>query len=132
MGFRCGTVDGRPLDPTEVVVATLIGQVRRVVTRADGIVIDMGRKQHCFTGARALAVRLADPSCSWTGCGVPASECQCDHLEPFNGPRAGPTNPDNGCPLCGRHNRLKEHGFTVVRDERGRYHVFRPDGTEIT
>ena len=132
VGFRCGTIDGRPLDPTEVVVATLIGQIRRVVVGADGVVLDMGRKARCFTGARQLAVRLAHRSCVWTACEVPSSDCQCDHLDSFNGPRQGRTNPGNGAPQCGRHNRLKEQGFTVVRDQRGRWHIYRPDGTEIT
>ncbi|WP_421120096.1 hypothetical protein ACE2AJ_01725 [Aquihabitans daechungensis] len=132
VGFRCSTIDGRPLDPAEVVVATLIGHIRRVVVGTDGVVLDMGRKARCFTGARQLAVRLADRSCTWTGCDVPASECQCDHLDPYNGPDKGRTNPANGAPACGRHNRFKEHGFTVTRDPRGRWHIHRPDGTEIT
>lgn len=34
-------------------------------------------------------------------------------------------------PLCGGHDRLEEHGSTVVRDEQGRWHTYRPDGTEI-
>ncbi|MGN6695898.1 MAG: DUF222 domain-containing protein [Aquihabitans sp.] len=132
VGFRCGTVDGRPLDPAEAVVATLIGHVRRNVTRADGVVVDMSRKNRFFTGARQLAVRLSSRSCVWTACDVPSSECQCDHLDAFNGPEQGHTNPDNGGPACGRHNRLKQQGYTVVRDRYGRYHVYRPDGTEIT
>ncbi|HWJ97472.1 MAG TPA: DUF222 domain-containing protein [Acidimicrobiales bacterium] len=132
VGYRCGTIDGRPLDPAEVVVATLIGQVRRVVTGADSVVLDMGRRARCFTGARQLAVRLSNSSCVWTGCDVPSSECQCDHLDAFNGPAEGRTHPGNGAPQCGPHNRFKEGGFTVVRDRRGRWHVFRPDGTEIT
>ncbi len=132
VGYRCGTIDGRPLDPAEVVVATLIGQVRRVVAGADSVVLDMGRKARCFTGARQLAVRLSNSSCVWPGCDVPSSDCQCDHLDAFNGPNQGRTDPGNGAPQCGRHNRFKEQGFTVVRDRCGRWHVYRPDGTEIT
>jgi len=132
IGYRCGTVDGRPLDPTEVVVAALIGQVRRTVAGADGVVMDMSRRTRLFTGARQLAVRLSSRSCVWTGCDVPSSDCQCDHLESFHGPGQGRTDPGNGAPACGRHNRKKEQGYTVVRDRYGRYHVYRPDGTEIT
>ena len=39
--------------------------------------------------------------------------------------------PGNGAPLCGRHNRFKEHGFSVHLDEDGRWHTYRPDGSEI-
>ena len=132
VGFRCGTIDGHPLDPTEVVVATLIGQVRRVVVGADGVVLDMGRTTRLFTGARQLAVRLADRACIWTGCEVPSSQCQSDHTRAFNGPDQGTTAPANGGPCCGRHNRLKERGYTASRDRTGRWHIHRPDGTEIT
>ena len=67
--------------------------------------------------------------CYWPGCNVHISRCQADHLDPRrNGAR---TNPGNGGPACGRHNRLKEHGYTARRDPRGRMHVHRPDGTEI-
>lgn len=132
VGYRCGTIGGRPLDPTEVVVATLIGQVRRIVTGADSVVLDMGRKTRCFTGARQLAVRLSNATCVWTACDVPASDCQCDHLKAFNGPRQGRTDPGNGAPECGRHNRIKEQGFTLERDRHGRWHLYRPDGTEVT
>ena len=132
VGYRCGTVDGEPLDPTEVVAATLIGQIRRVVTGADGVVLDMGRKARCFTGARQLAVRLSSTRCVWTGCDVPSTQCQCDHLDAYNGPGQGTTDPGNGAPACGRHNRLKEQGFTITHDQHGRWHIHRPDGTEIT
>ncbi len=44
----------------------------------------------------------------------------------------GSTNPGNGAPLCGRHNRTKEQGYRNVRDQLGDLHVYRPDGSEIT
>jgi hypothetical protein len=131
IGFRCGTLDGHPLDPAEVAAAALIGRVRRVVVGADGVVLDMSRIHRFFTGPRQLAVFLSESTCYWTGCNTPGSWCQADHLDAFNGPRRGSTNPGNGGPACGRHNRFKEHGFTVHRDERGRWHIYRPDGTEI-
>ncbi len=132
VGFRCSDLDGHPLDPTEVTVATLIGQLRRVVIGADSVVLDMGRKQRFFTGARQLAVRLAHSTCVFTACHVPSSQCQSDHIEAFNGPGQGSTDPGNGAPQCGRHNRLKEQGLITVRDKRGRWHTYRPDGTELT
>jgi hypothetical protein len=29
------------------------------------------------------------------------------------------------------HNRFRQQGFTVYRDEHGHWHTLRPDGTEI-
>ena len=131
-GFACCTEDGHPLHPTEAVAAALLGHVRRVVIGANGVTLDMGRLRRLFDGPRRDAVMLSKRRCSWVGCLVPVSDCQADHLVGFNGPKQGSTCPDNGAPLCGRHNRLKERGFTLYRDERGHLHLLRPDGTEIS
>lgn len=131
MPARCETLDGLALDPAEVAAQALVGHVRRGVVGADGVTIDLGRTTRLFTGPAQLAVRLQRTTCYWPGCHVPVSHCQSDHLEAFNGPRRGSTSPGNGGPLCGKHNRFKQHGFTVHRDGEGTYHVLRPDGTEI-
>jgi hypothetical protein len=127
--LRSGTIEGRHVDPTEIVAATLVGYVRRVVYGAKGVVIDVGRVQRLFTGPRRLAVVLASAACLWPGCTVPASRCQADHLEPWH--QGGSTSPGNGAPACGKHNRFRNHGFTVHRDARGDLHVHRPDGSRI-
>ena len=43
----------------------------------------------------------------------------------------GVTNPANSGPTCGHHNRFKTRGYTTRRDPHGRWHTYRPDGTEI-
>ncbi|MGI8936694.1 MAG: DUF222 domain-containing protein [Iamia sp.] len=133
--YRCSTLNGNHVDPTEAVAQALNGHIRRVVVGADSVVIDLGRKRRLFTGAAQLAVRLSATHCYWPGCHVPVTECQTDHLRPWDdrgGTRlGGSTNPGDGAPACGRHNRFKEHGFTVHRDATGTCHVHRPDGTAI-
>jgi hypothetical protein len=128
-GFRCETPDGHPVDPTEAFANALTGRVRRAVVGWDGVVIDHSGHHKLFTGALRAAVLMSRTTCYWPGCNQPVSRCQADHLEPRRS--GGRTNPGNGAPCCGRHNRLKEHGFTVRRDDHGRIHVHRPDGTEI-
>ena len=114
---------------------SLFGKLRRVVIGADSVVIDLGRSQRLFTGSARLAVQLGNTECFWPGCHVPVSHCQIDHLRPLaerdDGSGGGRTNPDNGGPACGKHNRHKEHGYTVQRDPTGHWHTIRPDGTEI-
>jgi hypothetical protein len=127
--FRCETLDGHPIDPTEAFANALVGRLRRAVVGWDGVVVDMSGLHKLFTGPLRQAVMLTHTRCYWPGCTVKVHHCQADHLEPRR--NGGRTNPGNGGPACGRHNRLKEHGFTVRRDERGRLHVHRPDGTEI-
>ena len=130
---RSHTLDGHWVEPTEAVAAALIGQVRRVVMGSDSVVTDLGRRSRLFTGSAALAVRLASRHCYWPGCWVPVTDCQIDHLRPWSEPGGpgGRTDPGNGAPACGRHNRLKHHGYAAHRDAAGRIHVTRPDGTEI-
>lgn len=130
-GRRCSTLDGRPVEATSAVAHALVGDVRRVVVDSGSVVIDLGRRRRLFTGAAALAVRLASTTCYWPGCHVPVTSCQSDHLVPW-ATGGGSTDPGNGGPACGRHNRLRNHGHHTWRDPDGTWHVARPDGTEIT
>ena len=128
--YRCSTLDGVPLEPVEQFFSSLANHVRRVIVTTKGVVIDLGRKARLFTGSARLAAQLQSPRCIWPGCDVPTSRCEIDHLHDHaNG---GPTNPDNGAPRCGVHNRWKQKGFTVTPDpDTGRWRTYRPDGTEI-
>ncbi|MDH3754640.1 MAG: HNH endonuclease [Acidimicrobiia bacterium] len=127
---RCSTIDGVPLDPTEAVAASLGAHVRRVITDSAGTVIDLGRKARLFTGSARHAVLLHADRCIWPGCHRPASQCEVDHLHPYG--QGGSTDPGNGAPLCGRHNRWKQKGFSTWRDPAGNWHTARSDGSEIT
>ncbi len=102
--FRCSNIDGVPASPSEALAGVFVDGLRHVVMNARSTVIDQG-------------------------CWVTASQCQIDHVHPHAS--GGRTNPGNGAPRCGRHNRFKEKGFTVWRDPAGQWHTYRPDGTEI-
>ena len=125
---RCETMSGTPLEPYEAAVHSLLTQVRRVIVDQSSTVIDHGRAR-AFTGNARRAAKLQADECFWPGCHVPVDRCQIDHTRPHG--RGGRTNPGNGAPACGRHNRRKERGFTVWRDKSGEWHTYRPDGTEI-
>ena len=125
---RCSTIDGIPLAPTEAVMNSLVGEIRRVVVDAAAAVIDLGTARR-FTGSARLAAQLASSTCVWRGCFTRTSNCEIDHIEAHS--NGGRTNPGNGAPLCGRHNRWKQKGFKVWRDPTGTWHTYRPDGTEI-
>mgnify|MGYP001827915742 CR=1 FL=1 len=127
--YRCETIDGVQLDPTEAIANALVSSVRRVVVDAAGVVLDVGRKRR-FTGALRDAVNLQSDRCVWPGCEVPATRCEADHLHEHA--KQGRTCPGNGAPLCGGHNRWKQKGFTVWRDPSGEWHTLRPDGSEIS
>lgn len=126
--FRCETTDGHKLDPTEAFADSVLNKIRRVVIDARGVVIDMGTAR-LFTGLARYAAQLADSECYWPGCWVRASQCQIDHLHDHAD--GGRTNPGNGAPACGRHNRWKQKGYTARRLANGVIEVRRPDGTVI-
>lgn len=127
----CRTSHGHLLHPADVINTSLWAHVRRVVTDSAGVIIDLGRRSRLFTGNARDAVMLLETHCVWTGCDQPTSRCHADHLDGWNTAR-GPTNPNNGAPLCPRHNYLKETGFTVTRDHHGNWHTHAPEGHEIT
>ncbi len=126
----CHTTDGTPVAPAEMLAAAIAGHIRRVVLDSASVVIDMGRRQRLFTGNARIAAHMTNPRCVYVGCEVPATRCHTDHLTDWQ--HGGHTNPHDGAPGCPRHNRLKNRGYTITRDPTGRYHTYRPDGTEIT
>jgi hypothetical protein len=126
---RSETVSGIPVPHADVMAAMIWGQVRRVVVDSAGVVINMGRRQRLFRGNAREAVLLQSSRCVVAGCAAPIRRCQADHLTEWG--RLGPTDGHNGAPVCGRHNRLKNSGYRVHRDDDGYWHTYRPDGTEI-
>ncbi|MEN9644670.1 MAG: hypothetical protein RL238_1339 [Actinomycetota bacterium] len=127
---RCQDTRGRLVDPRAVVGASLVGYVRRLVIGADGVALDMGRRKRLFTGALREAVLLAGGGrCGHPGCGLPGHLCQADHTVPAS--RGGSTSARNGGPECEPHNLWKNNGGWTMRDRKGRWRTFRPDGTEI-
>jgi hypothetical protein len=125
----CETADGIPIAPSEAILNALVSEFRRVVVDSAGTVIDLGAARR-FTGSARLAAQLQAARCVRTGCVVRTSRCEIDHTRAHSD--GGSANPGNGAPLCGRHNREKQRGFTVWRSPDGEWHTFRPDGTEIT
>jgi len=107
---------------------SIVGRIRRVLIDAKSMVIDQGVARR-FTGAARLAVQLSHTRCVWPGCCTPVTKCETDHMVEHS--RDGRTDPGNGAPLCGKHNRWKQKGFTIFRDPTGTWHTIRPDGTEI-
>jgi hypothetical protein len=121
---------GQRVDPAAIIGVSLWSLIRRVVIDARSVVIDLGRTSRLFTGHAREAVMLLEPTCIWPGCDQPHRWCHADHLTSWT--TRGPTNHDNGAPLCARHNSHKERGFTVTRDNRGHWHIIAPDGTDLT
>jgi hypothetical protein len=128
-GRRCETGNGTLIDPDTMMRQMLEGYVRFIVLDDTGVPIKMGRTRRLFTGAARDAVISLSDRCTHPGCRIQASRCQADHLTPWC--QGGETDPSNGGPKCGTHNRLRNHGYISRRDRQRRWHTHRPDGSEI-
>ena len=77
--FRCETINGTPLDPTETFANSLMSRLRRVIVDAKGVVIDLGQAR-LFNGNSRHAVKLTSTTCVWPGCHAPVSNAEIDHM----------------------------------------------------
>jgi len=128
----CQTTTGTQVDPHDLVIAVLLGRVRRVVVDDTGRVTHLGRRRRLFTGAVREAVLLFDNTCDMPGCGIHGPGLHIDHIHEWARSRDGTTDPDNGRAACNHHNQTKTRlKHTVTHDQHG-WHHYRPDGTEIT
>ncbi len=129
--YRCETIDGTPLEPLEAAAGSLVGRVRRVIVDAASEVIETGgrpergpRQRRRRRSGRAPSAQPQPGKCR-----AAEGTCEIDHLSPHG--IGGLTNPANGAPLCGRHNRWKQKGFRITRDPDGTHRTLRPDGTQL-
>ncbi|MEU2351129.1 DUF222 domain-containing protein [Modestobacter sp. NPDC049651] len=103
--------------------------VSRVVMGPDGTPLDYGRKHRIVPAGLRRAVVARDKNCVFAGCGAPHWWADVHHLVHWiNG---GETSLKNSALLCERHHTKVHHGFRVERQPDGRWHTYRPDGTEI-
>ena len=109
-----GTLSGYGVLPADLARRLAAGDTRwrHILTdRATGAVLDVGTWSYRPPTALDRHVRTRDVTCRFPGCGVPARECDLDHLIPFP---QGPTNAENLHALCRRHHQLKhDHNWTV-------------------
>ena len=105
------------------------GAISRIVMGPDGLPLDVGRTKRVVPPHIRRAVELRDGHCVFAGCHAPTHWCDVHHLlEWING---GETSVDNSGLVCELHHTKVHHGFRIERDPLGRWHTYRPDGTEI-
>ena len=95
----------------------------------NGEPLDLGRSHRLVTPALRKAVIARDQTCVFAGCGAPAYWCEVHHVVHWL--FGGDTSLENSALLCERHHTKMHHGFTIERYTAGRWHTYRPDGTEI-
>jgi hypothetical protein len=103
--------------------------ISRIVMSPDGVPLDLGRDHRVVTAGLRRAVERRDKHCVFAGCGAPTHWCDVHHL--IHWLHGGETNLDNSGLVCERHHTKVHHGFRIERDPGGRWHTYRPDGTQI-
>src|SRR6185312_4380944 len=104
-------------------------QIRRLLLDPDGQPLDVGRDKRVVPPHIRRAVEHRDGHCVFAGCQAPTWWCDTHHLLEWI--LGGETSLENSALLCERHHTKAHHGFRVERDPGGRWHTYRPDGTEI-
>jgi hypothetical protein len=123
------TAFGAYLTAAQLRWAACDSTVTRVLIDPDGVPIHHGRTKRLVSPQLRRAVVAADRHCIFTGCQAPHYWCDVHHL--LHWLDDGETCPENSGLLCERHHTKVHHGFRVERDPTGRWHTYRPDGTEI-
>ncbi|CCG04331.1 HNH endonuclease signature motif containing protein [Blastococcus saxobsidens] len=123
------TAFGSLLSAAKVRQLACDGSVVPVLVDGDGLPLDMGRTKRVYPPHLRRAVELRDDTCVFAGCGAPKYWCEVHHL--IHWLFGGETSLENGALLCERHHTNVHHGFRIERDSQGRWHTYRPDGTEI-
>jgi len=105
------------------------GAISRIIMGPDGRPLDFGRDQRIAPRGLRIALDARDQGCVFAGCGAPTFWCDVHHLVHWC--EGGETSEENSGLLCERHHTKVHHGFRIARHPGGRWHTYRPDGTEI-
>ena len=95
----------------------------------DGQPLDLGRDKRVVPPHIRRGVEQRDQQSVFAGCGAPTHWCDVHHLVEWI--FGGETSLANSALLCERHHTKAYHSSRIERDPGGRWHTYRPDGTEI-
>ncbi|MGI8528852.1 MAG: DUF222 domain-containing protein [Geodermatophilaceae bacterium] len=84
-----------------------------VVLGGPSEVLDVGRSQRLFSGARRRALVLRDMGCAFPGCDRPPAWCEAHHIVSWAD--GGPTSPGNGVLLCGHHHTVVHRDHWTIQ-----------------
>lgn len=99
------------------------------IVAAGSEVLDVGRATRVVPAPTRRALVFRDGGCVFPGCDRPPRWCDAHHLHYWAA--GGPTCLSNLALLCRRHHRLLHRGWSLRREDDGRWTTTRPDGSEI-
>jgi hypothetical protein len=133
--------DGTPITAADARRLACDANVHRVITRADGSVLDYGRATRTIAAALFTVLCQRDQGCRFPGCDRPAHATDGHHIRHWIA--HGHTKPENLVLLCRHHHRvihrdgwhiqLHDDATVTVTDPTGRRRTTRPpDATTLT
>ncbi|HEX7134764.1 MAG TPA: DUF222 domain-containing protein [Iamia sp.] len=123
--------DGTPITAADARRLACDAGIHRVITRADGSVLDYGRTTRIISAALFSVLCLRDRGCRFPGCDRPAHTTDAHHIRHWID--HGETEPDNLVLLCRWHHRVvHREGWTISLESDATVVVVGPDGRRRT
>lgn len=104
----CEFDDGTQVRPASVVRLICNGTIVPIITKSDGVAINVGRKQRIANRRQRRALRAMYRTCAFHGCDVQFNRCEIHHIREWD--LGGGTDLDNLLPLCSRHHHVVHEG----------------------
>ena len=131
-GTGLGTFDdGTPISAADARRLACDANLHRVITRADGSILDYGRATRTVSAALFMVLCLRDKGCRFPGCDRPCHLTDAHHVKHWID--LGETQPENLVLLCRRHHRVvHREGWSISLQPDTTVIVVRPDGRRRT
>ncbi|MEZ0446975.1 HNH endonuclease signature motif containing protein [Cellulomonas sp. ICMP 17802] len=110
-----------PIPDTVLARLACDSAITRVVFGAESQVLNVGRTERTYTGARRRAIIARDAHCQYPGCDAPPAMSEVHHTEHWHRDN-GSTDVNTGCLLCWHHHEVvHDRGIEITRDRSGRW-----------
>ncbi len=114
--------DGTPVPRVLLEKLACDGELNRFIFGPRSEILDVGRAERTFTGARRSAIIARDRHCQYPGCTAPPAISECHHVKQW-ARDGGDTSVANGILLCWfHHGHVHRRGMAIQR--RGNRWVF--------
>jgi hypothetical protein len=122
--------DGTPLPRVLLNTLTCDGELNRYVFGPNSEILDVGRAERTFTGARRSAIITRDRHCRYPGCNAPPAISECHHVKHW-ARDGGDTSVANGILLCWFHHEHVHRRKIEIRRQQGRWVFTDASGQEV-
>ena len=122
--------DGTPIPRVLLDRLACDSEINRIIFGPQSQVLDVGRTERTFIGARRTAVVARDKHCRYPTCTAPPPLCEGHHVDQWARDH-GSTSVDNGILLCWFHHDLVHRRGIGIRWDKGRWVFTDRHGYEI-